>query len=222
MRIQGHVDRSAYLWQTSCRRNSIAGDVHFPFDGSSTAIKRKKKKKVKIRILRIFLYWMNIEDNRRNIILSFMNFDVIRVIMEKLKKDSSVLRSVKKNIYFQFLSKQHRFNSIKECRKISLLFLASSQLTFSAIRTRDIPPSLFSFFSLRENEINPESFHAWHSIKRRIRLGTDNERVKKSTRFFFLFSFRAERRREERKIPFVTNKVEENKVVSKVGQAVYT
>lgn len=184
--------------------------------------KEKKKKKVKIRILRIFLYWMNIEDNRRNIILSFMNFDVIRVIMEKLKKDSSVLRSVKKNIYFQFLSKQHRFNSIKECRKISLLFLASSQLTFSAIRTRDIPPSLFSFFSLRENEINPESFHAWHSIKRRIRLGTDNERVKKSTRFFFLFSFRAERRREERKIPFVTNKVEENKVVSKVGQAVYT
>lgn len=184
--------------------------------------KEKKKKKVKIRILRIFLYWMNIEDNRRNIILSFMNFDVIRVIMEKLKKDSSVLRSVKKNIYFQFLSKQHRFNSIKECRKISLLFLASSQLTFTAIRTRDIPPSLFSFFSLRENEINPESFHAWHSIKRRIRLGTDNERVKKSTRFFFLFSFRAERRREERKIPFVTNKVEENKVVSKVGQAVYT
>lgn len=160
--------------------------------------KKKKKKKVKIRILRIFLYWMNIEDNRRNIILSFMNFDVIRVIMEKLKKDSSVLRSVKKNIYFQFLSKQHRFNSIKECRKISLLFLASSQLTFSAIRTRDIPPSLFSFFSLRENEINPESFHAWHSIKRRIRLGTDNERVKKSTRFFFLFSFRAERREERR------------------------
>lgn len=110
---------------------------------------KEKKKKVKNRILRIFLYWMNIEDNRRNIILSFMNFDVIRVIMEKLKKDSSVLRSVKKNIYFQFLSKQHRFNSIKECRKTSLLFLASSQLTFTAIRTRDIPPSLFSFLSER-------------------------------------------------------------------------
>lgn len=112
--------------------------------------KNKKKKKVKIRILRIFLYWMNTEDNnRRNITLSFMNFDIIHVIM-KIKKGflSSVLRSVKKNIYFQFLSKQHRFNSIKECRKTSLLFLASSQLTFTAIRTRDIPPSLFFFLSI--------------------------------------------------------------------------
>lgn len=89
MRIQGHVDRSAYLWQTSCRRNSIAGDVHFPFDGSSTAIKRKKKKKGKNSNLKNFSLLRNTEDNnRRNITLSFMNFNVMYVIMEKLKKDS--------------------------------------------------------------------------------------------------------------------------------------